>query len=155
MNQEVMQPQTEPQTETPQKKPKKMIHLIFDVAEMFIWSIFVVMFLFTCFFRLCRVDGSSMENTLHEAENLLVSDVGYTPKQDDIIVFHLTRNDVSPPLEKNLIKRVIATEGQSVVINFQTKEIFVDGVLYADSHAVLKTISGRIIDEYTVKADHN
>lgn len=122
------------------------VSFLFDVLEMFAWSLFVVFMLFTFSVRLCRVDGSSMENTLFGNENLLVHSIGYTPKQDDIIVFHLTKPEVG--LEKTLVKRVIATGGQSVSFSYQTGEIYVDGELYEDSHAVLKSFSGSISGVY-------
>lgn len=122
------------------------LSFFFDILEMFAWSLFAVFILFTFCIRLCRVDGASMENTLFEGENLLVYSLGYTPEQDDIIVFHLTNPEAD--LEKTLVKRVIATEGQSVIFNYITGEIHVDGVLYEDSHAVLKNYFGEITGEY-------
>ena len=75
-----------------------------------------------------------MENTLYNQQNLLVYSGAYTPKQDDIIVFHLT----DTAAQKTYVKRVIATGGQTVRINTQTKEILVDGVPYEDAHSVFK-----------------
>lgn len=140
-------------TDAPVKEPKKQSPLssVFDYLELFAWSIFAVMMLFTFAFRLCRVDGSSMENTLYDTENVLLSSVGYTPQQDDIVVFHLPEKEG----QTTLVKRVIATGGQTVTINFETKEILVDGVRYEDSHAVLKSISGENIGRYTLFSEHN
>jgi len=122
------------------------VSFLFDVLEMFAWSLFVVFILFTFCIRLCRVDGASMENTLFGGESLLVYNMNYTPEQDDIIVFHLTNPEAG--LEKTLVKRVIATEGQSVTMNYQTGEIHVNGALYEDSHAVLKNFFGEITGVY-------
>ena len=122
------------------------VSFLFDILEMFAWSLFVVFILFTFCIRLCRVDGSSMENTLFGGESLLVYSVNYTPEQDDIIVFHLTKSEVG--LEKTLVKRVIATAGQSVTMNYATGEIRVNGELYDDSHAVLKSFFGDITGIY-------
>jgi signal peptidase I len=119
---------------------------LFDALEMFVWALAVLLVLFTFAFRLCRVEGSSMENTLYESENLILYSLAYKPQQDDIIVFHLT--DDEPNLEKMLVKRVIATGGQTVEMDFQNKTITVDGVLYADEHATLKNYTGQIIDRY-------
>lgn len=119
---------------------------LFDALEMFVWALAVLLVLFTFAFRLCRVEGSSMENTLYEGENLILYSLAYKPQQDDIIVFHLT--DDEPNLEKMLVKRVIATGGQTVEMDFQNKTITVDGVLYADEHATLKNYTGQIIDRY-------
>ena len=119
---------------------------LFDALEMFVWALAILFVIFTFAFRLCRVDGASMENTLYEGENLLLYSLAYTPKQDDMIVFHLT--DAEPDLEKMLVKRVIATGGQTVEIDFQSKTITVDGVLYEDEHATFKTSADVIIDRY-------
>jgi signal peptidase I len=122
------------------------LSFLFDILEMFAWSLFVVFLLFTFCIRLCRVDGSSMENTLYGGDNLLVYSLNYTPAQDDISVFHLTNPQAG--LEKTLVKRVIATGGQSVTMNYETGEIHVDGVLYDDSHAVLKSFFGEVTGKY-------
>ena len=144
MNQE---PNNQKEAETlhagAQSKKRSFVHSLFDYVELFAWSIFVVMILFTFAIRLCRVNGSSMENTLYDGQNLLIYNLGYTPKQDDIIVFHLPDRSG----ENTLVKRVIATGGQELKIDFEAKEIYVDGVLYEDSHAVLKW-GGREIGEY-------
>ena len=124
----------------------------FDVLEMFAWAMFVVLILFTFAFRICRTDGSSMENTLRDGDTLLLYSLNYEPEQDDIVVFHLTES----ASERTLVKRVIATGGQELVIDFKKCEIYVDGVLYEDSHAVLKDrFSGRDLGFYTLTANHN
>lgn len=136
-----------------QNDRQSLITSIFEMVEIFCISLFVVMFLFSFVFRLCRVDGSSMENTLFENEMLLVSNFAYTPEQDDVIVFHMTKPTLN--LEKPLVKRVIATEGQKVEIDFNEKMIMVDGIYYEDSHMVLKDFANREIDSYYLTADHH
>ncbi len=132
-------PETPNTPEVPQKKRRTVGAVLFDYVEMFAWSVFAVLLIFTFGFRLCQVDGQSMENTLHNGERLLLFSAGYTPRQDDIIVFHLTEPEKN--LEKTLVKRVIATGGQTVEINTLTGKITVDGVEYADEHSVLKSAS--------------
>lgn len=119
---------------------------LFDALEMFVWSLAILLLLFTFLLRLCRVEGSSMENTLHNGERLILYSLAYEPKQDDIVVFHLT--DADPNLEKMLVKRVIATEGQTIKIDFRKNTIVVDGVLYEDKHAVLKNNADEIVNKY-------
>ncbi len=138
-----------------QNKIKSFTSSVFDVVEMFAWSVFAVMLIFTFAIRLCRVEGSSMENTLYDGQNLLLYSMGYTPAQDDIVVFHLTNKDATPPLEKTMVKRVIATEGQRIEIHFETGEIYVDGKKYEDTHAILKNYAGREIGYYTLDAEHH
>ncbi len=117
--------------------------ILFDYVEIFAWAVFIVIIVFTFMFRVCRVDGSSMENTLEEKQMLVIRSVFYEPKQDDIIVFHLT--DSENNMEKTLVKRVIATGGQEVVIDTKAATITVDGILYEDTHSVLKNRSTDVI----------
>lgn len=139
---------TDVSQETAEKTPKKSSSgTFFDILEMFVWSFFAVFVIFTFGFRLCRVEGPSMEETLHDKESILVTDFFYTPKQDDIIIFHLTKPEAD--LQKTLVKRVIATGGQQLEIDFYTGEIYVDGVLYADTHKTLKNpYTGEITGKY-------
>lgn len=131
---------------------KRVVSGAFDILEMFALSVFAVLIIFTFFVRLCRVDGESMENTLNNGEYLLLYSLTYTPVQDDIVVFHVTDGGVG----KTLVKRVIATGGQTVEINFESGVILVDGVEYADSHAVLKDrFTDEITDKYTLFANHS
>ena len=140
-----------PEEPVEKSKPYGVSNMFFDVVEMFAWALFVAFLVFTFAVRLCRVDGSSMENTLYENENLLIYSLNYTPQQDDMIVFHLT----DKRMEKTLVKRVIATGGQTVSINFTTTEIYVDGVKYDDRHAVLKNQLDQDIGIYFLKCDPN
>ena len=134
--------------EKTEQEDRSVASFCFDILEMMAWAIFVMLIIFSFGFRLCRVEGSSMENTLQGNQLLLIHNIAYTPKQDDIIVFHLTQPEIN--MEKTVVKRVIATGGQHIEINFKTTEIKVDGVIYADSHKVLKNLSGTVIDRYTL-----
>ncbi len=86
----------------------------------------VILFVFLFCFRIAVVDGTSMNNTLiHNDYILLLNDLlAGDPEQGDIIVASTTYRDGSP-----IIKRVIATEGQKVDINFETGVVTVDGVV--------------------------
>ena len=64
-----------------------------------------------------------MNNTLFHGDKMVVLDLPYTPKQGDIVVF---RKDEYKP--EALVKRVIATEGQTVEIDFDKGIVYVDGV---------------------------
>ena len=128
------------------KKEEETGGFLFDALEMFVWSLAILLLIFTFVLRLCRVEGASMENTLFNGENLLLYSLAYEPEQDDIIVFHLTGDGEN--LEKMLVKRVIATGGQTVEIDFKNNTIIVDGIPYADEHAVLKNNADAIIDRY-------
>lgn len=93
------------------KKPRK-IDGRFDLVELFVFTLLAVMIVTTFFFRHSVVDGSSMENTLHGGEHLIISDLFYTPKRGDIIVCE----DYTTKIPKPIVKRVIAVEGDRIVI---------------------------------------
>jgi len=83
-------------------------------------SAFVLMFTFLA--RIIVVSGPSMENTLRNGDLLLVWSLGYTPKQGDVVV--LTQESYQ---EDSIVKRVIATEGQQVDIDYNSGTVCVDG----------------------------
>jgi signal peptidase I len=111
----------------------------FDWIKSFLFSLTTVIFIFTLLFRGVTVNGASMLPTLHNKEYLIISNLFYDPKPGDIVV-------VQSPHYKNgtepLIKRIIATEGQTVKINFATWEVWVDGELLEEDY-ILK-------DEYAL-----
>ena len=106
------------------KKRNSFISELIDYVEIFVFSVCIVLLVFTFSLRICRVDGDSMNNTLIDKEILLITDVGYKPKQNDIIVFHQT-SDEYIQYNKPIVKRVIATEGQYVKINYDKGLVYV------------------------------
>ena len=96
----------------------------FDWIKSFLFSLTAVVFVFTLLFRGVTVSGDSMLPTLENGEYLIISDLVYTPKTGDIVVVHSPhyKNGTEP-----LIKRIIATGGQTVKINFKTWQVWVDG----------------------------
>ncbi len=133
----------EDQADQGDTKTKKLVSALYDYAEIFAVSIIAVILLFSFCIRLCRVDGSSMNQTLQHGELVVAENLFYTPKQGDIVVFHL----VNDAFHRPLVKRVIATEGQTVEINFTDKIITVDGVAYDDENAYIQG------GEYQIKYD--
>lgn len=83
-------------------------------------TVFVLIFTFVA--RIIVVSGPSMENTLIEGDLILVWSLGYTPRQGDVVV--LTQESYQ---EDSIVKRVIATGGQQVDINYVSGTVFVDG----------------------------
>ncbi|HPU18067.1 MAG TPA: signal peptidase I [Bacillota bacterium] len=106
------------------------IRFLFDITETLAISTCAVVLIFTLIVRLAIVDGPSMRHTLENSDALLVSDLLFEPKYGDIIVF---TND---NFDKPLVKRVIATEGQVVDIDFDTWTVTVDGVPIDESNYI-------------------
>jgi signal peptidase I len=105
---------------TPQKKKSTLVADLLDYIEIFVVAICVVIAIF-CFsgIRLCTVDGPSMENTLLHNEKLITSNLFYTPKRGDIVVFHQT-SDEPGGYNKPIVKRVIGVAGDTVRIDYRT-----------------------------------
>ena len=100
---------------------------LFDWAESLVETLAVVILIFTLLFRFLGVQGTSMVPTLHDRDWILVRNLyNGMPERGDIIV--LKKESF---LDQPIVKRVIATEGDTIDINFQTHEVTVNGeVLY-------------------------
>ena len=78
-----------------------------------------------------EVEGASMENTLHNGDNLIVDKLSYRfhdPERFDIIVFPFQFQD-----NTYYIKRIIGLPGETVYIN-DAGEIYINGTLLKDLH---------------------
>ncbi len=106
------------------KKPNKWQFVAFEYMETFVFTAIAVILVLTFVVRICEVGGPSMEKTLFDKERLLVSDLFYTPKSGDVIVFHET-DDRLNGFNKPIVKRVIATEGEFVQINYTENKVYV------------------------------
>ena len=85
-----------------------------------------LMIVFLLMFRLIVVSGDSMYSTLVDGDYLLLlSNVFYQePEHGDIIVISKQTFDNGAPI----VKRVIASEGQIVDIDFEQGIVYVDGL---------------------------
>ncbi len=92
-----------------------------DYVEIFAFALCSVILIFSFCFRLCTVKGPSMNNTLIDGEDVIISDMFYTPKRGDIVVFHDTNT-----LNEPVVKRVIATGGEKVKISYSLDKMNVE-----------------------------
>ena len=102
--------------------------------ETFYWlqtlvtAIVCITLIFTFLGRITRVVGHSMDPTLCEGELMLVWSLGYQPRQGDIVIANKTTQECSDLLGgEAIVKRVIATGGQSVDIDYDNNMVYVDG----------------------------
>ena len=118
----------------PENRIRKAAADIFEIIEMFTVCASVIMILFTFFLHPTVVDGPSMENTLLHGDYLLVSALPYEAEAGDIVVVH---NVGLRYYNKPIIKRIIATEGQVIDIDFSTWTVTVDGVVVDEPYMKL------------------
>lgn len=86
-------------------------------------AIIIAMILFTFVIRVNEVKGDSMLPNYREGMRVIVQTIAYQPAAGDVVVIDATNT----PLDEFVIKRVIATEGQTVDFN-AFGGVLVDGV---------------------------
>ncbi len=126
-----------PKREKKEKQYTSAQKLFLEVKEI-IFILLIFMLIYILCFRVVVVVGNSMYDTLLNGDRLiLLSNVFYTnPQQGDIIV-------VSKDSFRGgecIVKRVIATEGQVVDINFATGLVTVDGVPLQEDYVYSPTM---------------
>lgn len=114
-----------------EEKNRTTAEEIFDWLDVFATAIITVVIVFSLICRIATVQGESMQNTLFTGDKVIISNLGYTPEQGDIVV--VSRNaknslDAVAASNEPIIKRVIAVGGQTVNIDFERGVVSVDGV---------------------------
>lgn len=105
----------------PEEEKLSLVDELLDWAEAFIIAIFAVVLIFIFFLRVVEVSGPSMNPTLNDKDRLILTHLNYTPERGDIIVCN------APELEKCIIKRCIGIGGDTVVVDYNTNSVFVNG----------------------------
>lgn len=111
---------------------KKIKEVLFDIFDSLVKALIAVFILQLLFFKTCTVVGSSMYPTLTNGEQLIISNFLYEPKENDIVVFHDTGS-----LNEPIVKRVIATGGKWVKIDFASRLIYVSDDETFDEHDII------------------
>ena len=102
---------------------------ICDWVESIVTAVVAVVLLFTFVARTSVVSGISMERTLQDGDLLVVTRLGNEAAAGNIVVLTKPYSHGEP-----LIKRVIATEGQTVDINFKLGVVFVNGEMIEERY---------------------
>ena len=98
----------------------KIKEILLDIFDIVIKSLIILLILTTFVFKICTVIGSSMEHTLQNGDKLIISNLFYSPKENDVVVFHQTGS-----LNEPVVKRVIATGGKWVRIDYDNQLLYV------------------------------
>jgi len=143
---------------TKTEKQKKLPKEVLDARDNYEWIQCIVAALIICVnlfvfgIRIIDVIGGSMEPTLYNGNRVLVSGLFYTPEQGDVVIFKTDNYDAN----KALVKRVIATEGQVINIDFDNGIVYVDGEAYEEpyikelTHNKLDFIGPKTVPEHCV-----
>lgn len=115
----------------------KSMSILYDWVQCILIAFIAVAILLTFAFRVINVDGDSMMDTLFNSDKVLVSELFYTPKDNDVVVI-----SHGAQFPKPIIKRVIATAGQTLDINFETGEVVVDGIVINEDYIIGETRRG-------------
>ncbi len=113
-----------------QKPQKGGAALFYEMLEIVAIALIAVIMINLFVGRMTTVDGSSMYPTLHDTERLWMSRLGYTPENGDIVVIQENNSAISAPI----VKRIIATENQTVKFDFENWKVYVDGVLLEENY---------------------
>ena len=119
MRSENNQPQTAP--ESAEERSVRTRMEVYDWVQCIVFALVACITVFVFFFRTIDVVGHSMEPTLQEGDKLIVTRLFYTPKYGDIVVLRKESFNEQP-----IVKRIIATEGQTVDIDFDEGIVYVD-----------------------------
>ena len=110
---------------------------VFDWTKSIVAIMFIMLFILTYFFRIVNVDGDSMKNTLINDEKLIVTSFMYTPTDGDIVVISHGQH-----LDEPIIKRVIATEGETLKIDFDKQKVYVNDKLIDEPYVSSEIVRG-------------
>ena len=136
--------------EKPDKKKQFQLN-VYDFVSIIMAAFIIITIIFTFVFRLVGVKGQSMESTLFENDWLITMEQKQYVYGDIVVITE--PNYFNEPL----IKRVIATGGQIVDIDYGSSTVYVDGVAleepYINESFILQN-SDDITFPYTVPEGH-
>lgn len=101
---------------------KSSLENFYEIFESIVVALLVIIILVVFAFRTVTVDGQSMEPNFHHSDKLITTNIFYKAEKGDIVV--IDKNNI---LGKPVIKRVIATEGDTVRYECSTGNVYVNG----------------------------
>lgn len=103
-------------------KRDRIFKELYEWVESAVLAVVFVVLLFTFVARTSVVSGESMLQTLQNSDMLIISRLGFSAQPGDIVV-------ATKPYYANepIVKRIIATGGQSVDIDFVEGTVYVNG----------------------------
>lgn len=122
---------------------------IFEWLDVVSVALIIVVLIFGFVFRVATISGDSMLNTLHNGEMVIIRNLFYKAEAGDIVV--ISRN-IENSAETDvlgqgpIIKRIIATENQTVDIDFEKGIVSVDGKVLEEDYISTPTTEKRDVE---------
>lgn len=107
---------------TSPQQPSKVAKEIFSWMQSIVVSVIIATLIITFVGRIVRVDGVSMEPNFAHNDRIVTTTLHGDYSYGDVVV-------IKRKGDRPLIKRIIALGGQTININYETNEVFVDDVL--------------------------
>lgn len=102
-------------------------------------------------FTLVKVDGASMEPSLHHSDRLYVNRFFYQPQKGDVIIFEPATDPNRP-----YVKRIIATEGDTLYIDFNTGAVYLNDKLLKEDYINGPTrLKGSYINSLEIRGEYS
>lgn len=115
---------------------------VFDWLGSLFMALVIVLLIMTFGFRIIDVDGKSMEPTLINTDKVVITDLFYTPHNGDIVIISHAEEYAKP-----LVKRVIATAGQELKLDYKNNAVYVDGEKLDEPYIQGVTVQGDVPEE--------
>ena len=113
-----------------EEKRERVRMELYDWLQCIVTAIICGVLIFIFLGRTIGVDGRSMIQTVHHSDRVIISNLMYTPDNGDIIVFHSPSEQFAYPL----VKRVIATERQTVDFDFENGNVYVNDIVLSEPY---------------------
>lgn len=116
---------------------RKALEFTYEFVSVLMVAAVMTAILFTFLYRFSGVVGESMEPTLHSGDWVFLSQMEDTdPRYGDVVVISQEN-----AYHENIIKRVIATEGQIIDINYDNGDVIVNGQILDEPYINNETIN--------------
>lgn len=141
------------------KSGNKLLGDIVEIIESTLITVFVIVMIFTYILHPVNVVGTSMIDTLQDNDRIFMTTVYTDISYGDIVVIDndmaylldennniVERNIDGSSLKECIVKRVIATGGQTVEIIPETGDVIVDGKTLDEPYIKEKLRNGGVFD---------
>lgn len=128
-------PESESNTEECEK-PKKPFEDIMEWLTCMVFAVAAMLAINLFFFRSITVSGPSMNDTLIDGDKIIATNFCYTPEYGDIVIVQANKlvNKTTGQYGEPIIKRVIATGGDTVRIDYANGCVYRNGELIEEDY---------------------